>query len=268
MPGLLQMTDNAARVKSTVEGGLVHLRLDHAASSNVLDLPMISALTDAIARIDPATVRAVLISAEGRNFSVGGDLRGMAAAPDRGALLRQMADCFHDGLRRLEGLGVPVVVAVNGTAAGGGLSLALAGDILIGGESSGYMMAYTAIGLSADGGSSFLLPKLIGLRLTQDMAYLGRRLDAAEALVAGLVTRIVADDALLDEALAVARQLAAGPTGAFRRMKALIDAGHRADFAHHVESEAAAIAASAAGHDGGEGVRAFLDRRPPAFRGD
>jgi 2-(1,2-epoxy-1,2-dihydrophenyl)acetyl-CoA isomerase len=262
------MTATPARVNSTVEGGLVHLRLAHAEGGNVLDLPMIEALADAIARIDPATARAVLISAEGRNFSVGGDLRGMAAADDRGALLRRMADVFHDGLRRLEGLGVPVVVAVNGNAAGGGLSLALAGDILIGGESSGYMMAYTAIGLSADGGSTFRLPKLIGLRLTQEMAYLGRRLNAAEALAAGLITRVVPDDAVLGEALAVARQLSAGPTGAFRRMKALIDAGSRTDFAHHVDSEADAIAAAAAGHDGGEGVRAFLERRPPAFTGE
>lgn len=260
--------DAQNRVKSTVEAGLVHLRLDHAEAGNVLDIPMIHALTDAIEAIDAATVRAVLISAEGRNFSVGGDLRGMAEADDRGAMLRRMAERFHDGLRRLEALGVPVVVAVNGNAAGGGLSVALTGDVLIGGESSGYMMAYTAIGLSADGGATFRLPKLIGLRLTQEMAYLGRRLDAAEALAAGLITRVVPDEALLDEALAVARQLANGPTGAFRRMKGLIDAGYRADFAHHVDSEADAIAASAAGHDGGEGVRAFLERRAPVFRGE
>ena len=262
------MSDAVKGVESTVDGGLVHLRLDHADGGNVLDLAMIFALAEAIDQIDAATVRAVLISAAGRNFCVGGDLRGMAAADDRGAMLRRMADRFHDGLRRLEALRVPVVVAVNGNAAGGGLSLALAGDIVIGGQTSGYMMAYTAIGLSADGGSTFRLPRLIGLRLTQEMAYLGRRLDAVEALAAGLITRVVPDDTLLDEALAVARQVADGPTSALRRMKELIDVGYRADFARQLESEADAIAISAADHDGGEGVRAFLERRPARFMGN
>jgi len=174
---------------------------------------------------------------------------------------------LHDGLRRLEALGVPVVTAVNGHAAGAGLSLAAAGDVVVGAAGSAYMMAYTAIGLTADGGATFRLPRLIGVRLTQEMAYLNRRLNAGEALAAGLITRVVADDELLDEALAIARRLAEGPTSAFRTMKRLIDSGSRSDFAQHLEAEGAAIAAAAAGPDAGEGVRAFLDRRPPQFGG-
>lgn len=261
------MTEAEAWVKVSVEAGLAHLRLNRAGEGNVLDLAMIDALTSAILALDPVAVRAVLISAEGRNFSVGGDLRGMAAAEDRGALLRSMADRFHEGLKHLEALGVPVVTAVNGNAAGAGLSLAAGGDVVIGGAGSGYMMAYTAIGLSADGGATFRLPRLIGLRLTQEMAFLNRRLDAAEALATGLVTRVVPDEALLDEALAVARKLAGGPTGAFRAMKRLLDTGARADFAAHLDAEGQAIALTAAGEDAGEGVRAFLERRPPVFRG-
>ena len=228
---------------------------------------MIAALDAAILQAEQASARAVLISAEGRNFCVGGDLRGMAAAGDRGALLREMADGLHAGLRRLDGLGVPVVAAVNGSAAGAGLSLAVAGDILIGSEGSSYRMAYTAIGLSADGGSTFHLPRLIGLRLTQEMAYLNRSLNAAEALASGLLTRVVPDDSLLDEALGVARQLAQGPTGAFRRMKRLLGNGLRNSFAAQLDVEAEAIAESAAMADAGEGVRAFLERRSPDFRG-
>jgi 2-(1,2-epoxy-1,2-dihydrophenyl)acetyl-CoA isomerase len=232
-----------ACLSETVEGGLVHLRLDNPAQGNVLDIPMIAALADAIGRIDAVSVRAVLISAAGRNFSVGGDLKGMAEAPDRHAMLRQMADVFHTGLQMLDDLGAPVVVAVNGAAAGGGLSVAMAGDIILGAASSSYMMAYTAIGLSPDGGASYRLPRLVGLRLAQEMAYLGRKLDAAEALAAGLITRIVPDAVLLDEALALARRLAEGPTGAFRQMKRLFDESARSDLASQLAREARAIAA-------------------------
>jgi 2-(1,2-epoxy-1,2-dihydrophenyl)acetyl-CoA isomerase len=255
-------------VSLEIDAGLAHLRLANPALGNVLDLPMIAALASAIARIERESVRAVLISAEGRNFCVGGDLRGMAEAEDRGALLREMADGLHAALRQLDGLGVPVVTAVNGSAAGAGLSLAAAGDVVIGGEASSYMMAYTAIGLSADGGATFHLPRLIGLRLTQEMAYLNRRLDGAEALAAGLITRLVPDGALLDEALAMARQLAQGPTGAFRSMKRLLGDGLRNSFAAQLDAEAEAITASAAMADAGEGVRAFLERRKPEFRGE
>ena len=248
--------------------GLAHLRLANPAQGNVLDLPMIAALDAAVGQVESADVRAILISAEGRNFCVGGDLRGMAAAEDRGALLRQMADGLHASLRRIAALGVPVVIAVNGSAAGAGLSLAAFGDIVIGGQDSSYMMAYTAIGLSADGGATFALPRLIGLRLTQEMAFLNRRLNAVEALAAGLITQVVADDALLDESMAVARRLAQGPTGAFRRIKQLLADGYLSDLGTQLDSEAEAIASAAAMADAGEGVRAFLERRKPDFRGE
>lgn len=248
--------------------GLAHLRLANPAQGNVLDLPMIAALDAAVGQVESADVRAILISAEGRNFCVGGDLRGMAAAEDRGALLRQMADGLHASLRRIAALGVPVVIAVNGSAAGAGLSLAAFGDIVIGGQDSSYMMAYTAIGLSADGGATFALPRLIGLRLTQEMAFLNRRLNAVEALAAGLITQVVADDALLDESMAVARRLAQGPTGAFRRIKQLLADGYLSDLGTQLDSEAEAIASAAAMADAREGVRAFLERRKPDFRGE
>lgn len=255
-------------VSVTIADGLAHLRLTNPAQGNVLDLAAIAALAAAVGQIEGAVVRAILITAEGRNFCVGGDLRGMAASDDRGVLLRQMADGLHASLRRIEALGVPVVVAVNGSAAGAGLSLVAFGDIVIGAEDSSYVMAYTAIGLSADGGSTFALPRLIGLRLTQEMAYLNRKLDSGEALAAGLITRVVADEALPEEAMAAARQLAAGPTGAFRRIKRLLGDSLRQSFDAQLDNEAEAISSAAAMADAGEGVRAFLERRKPDFRGE
>ena len=249
------------------EAGLVHLRLNRAQAGNVLDLPMIVALADAIAAIDPATTRAVLISAAGRNFCVGGDLRGMAESADMGERLHQMAGRFHEGLKRLEALPAPVVVAVGGNAAGGGLSLAIAGDVVIGGEGSSYMMAYSAIGLSPDGGATHRLPRLIGLRLTQDMAYCNRRLDAAEALQAGLITRIVPDAALDAEALAIAQNLANGATAGFGRIKRLLGQSAASALEDQLDREAEAIVASGRTRDAREGVNAFLGRRPPQFTG-
>ncbi|MEZ5735617.1 MAG: enoyl-CoA hydratase-related protein [Novosphingobium sp.] len=257
-----------AHLSCTVETGLAHLRLANPAAGNVLDLPMIHAFSEALLGLSRSEVRAVLISAEGDNFCVGGDLNAMNEAADRGALLSDMAGAFHKGLAGLNALDVPVVTAINGVAAGGGLSLALAGDIVIGGKSSAYMMAYTAIGLSPDGGSSWILPRLVGLRLAQEMAFLNRRVNADEALAAGLVTCIVPDEVLLEEATDTARRLAEGPTAAFHRMKHLFGQSFGNDLGTQFEAEAEAITACAAGHDGGEGVRAFLERRKPAFRGE
>jgi len=248
--------------------GLAHIRFTNPEEGNVLGVRSITELDEAVDQIRQAQSRVVVISAEGRNFCVGGDLRGMAAAEDRGALLGEMADVLHRALLELDRLGVPVVAAVNGAAAGAGLSLVAAADIAIGGEGSSYLMAYTAIGLSADGGSSFYLPRLIGLRLTQEMAYLNRALNAEEALAAGLITKVVADADVLSAALEVANRLAQGPTGAYRRMKALLSSGFGNSLAGQLDAEARAIASAAATADAGEGVRAFLERRKPRFTGE
>ncbi len=257
----------AERVVASCEAGLVHIRLNSPQTGNALDLPLIGALCDAIAAIDAPVTRAVLITAEGRNFCVGGDLRGMAESADMPETLRKMATPFHAGLKRLEELDAPVVTAINGTAAGGGLSLGIAGDIVLGGADSGYLMAYSAIGLSPDGGATHRLPRLINLRLTQDMAYLNRRLDAAEALQAGLITRIIADDALQAEALTIARSLASGPTAGFGRIKRLLAESTNNGLADQLDSEAVSIVGASGTQDAREGVCAFLERRPARFNG-
>lgn len=257
----------AERLQVTREAGLLHLRLNSPQTGNVLDLPMIAALAETIAAIDPPTTRAVLITAAGRNFCVGGDLRGMAESADMGARLQAMAGPFHEALKALDALDAPVVVAVNGNAAGGGLSLAIAGDVVLGARGSSYRMAYSAIGLSPDGGATHRLPRLIGLRLAQEMAYLNRCLDAEEALQAGLITRIVSDDALDAEALAVARGLAGGPTAGFGRIKRLFGQSTAGDLSGQLDREAAAIVASGRTCDAREGVSAFLERRSPRFTG-
>lgn len=247
--------------------GLVHIRLNSPQTGNALSLSLIGALCDAINAIDAASTRAVLITAEGRNFCVGGDLRGMADSADMPETLRKMATPFHEGLKRLEELGAPVITAINGTAAGGGLSLGIAGDVVLGGAGSSYLMAYSAIGLSPDGGATHRLPRLIGLRLTQDMAYLNRKLDVSEALQAGLITRIIADDELQAEALTIAERIAAGPTAGFGRIKRLLAESAGSALADQLDREAVSIIGAGGTQDAREGVCAFLERRPARFNG-
>ncbi|MCU1345913.1 MAG: hypothetical protein JWL70_2179, partial [Acidimicrobiia bacterium] len=165
-------------------------------------------------------------------------------------------------------LDVPVIAAVQGSVAGAGLSLTAACDLVIAARSAKFVLAYSRVGLSPDGGASWALPRLVGLRRALELALLNRMLSADEALEWGLITMVVDDAALENEALALAQQLAAGPTralGAARRlMRAATDTGLRDQLA----AEAREVSANGARHDGQEGVKAFLEKRAPQFRGD
>lgn len=248
-----------------IAGGLARLTLNNPAAGNVLNVPMLDALSAATAKLAAAPPRAVLLSAAGKNFCVGGDVRAFSVAPDRGALLHEMAGSLHESVIRLAELPSPVVVAVQGAAAGAGLSLAAGADILLAGQGASFTMAYTGIGFSADGGASYFLPRHIGLRRTQELAYTNRRLNAAEALEWGLVTRVVEDAILVQEAVAVAQNLANGPTRAYAAMKSLLIAG--GSLRAQLDAEAQKIVETAASDDGGEGAAAFCARRKPEFMG-
>lgn len=246
--------------------GLAELVLDSAATGNALTLESCRRLRDQVASLqDRAEVRAVLLRSEGRAFCVGGSLDAFAAAeaPDR--LLDGMAGALHTALIGLRELAAPVVVAVQGAAAGAGLGLAAAGDLVFAGRAASFTWAYTAVGLSGDGGTSWLLPRLIGLRRTQELALTNRRLGAEEAAAMGLVTTVVEDAELAQTAREAAERLARGPTAAYAAVKRLLDASLQTPFARQLDEEKREIAALAASADGREGVRAFLERRPARF---
>jgi len=252
-------------IKLETAGGLARLTLNNPDAGNALDQPMIEALDAATAQLAAEPPRAVLITAEGKNFCVGGDIRAFHTATDRGALLRRMAGRLHDSVRRLAALNAPVVAAVQGAAAGAGLSLAAGADMLIAARGAHFTMAYTGIGISSDGGASYYLPRLIGLRRTQELAYTNRRLPVEEALAWGLVCAVVEDDALAAEAKALATRLAAGPTLAYAAMKRLLAA--EAGLDEQLDAELDNVSATAASRDAAEGVAAFLARRQPDFTG-
>lgn len=252
-------------VTLTVENGLARLTLNSPATGNAMDLALLGALAQATQALLDAPPRAVLLRGAGKNFCVGGDIRAFASAPAPAALLREMADSVHVSVRNLAALPAPVLAVVQGAAAGAGLSLAAGADILLAGSGASFAMAYTGIGLSADGGASYILPRLIGLRRTQELAYTNRRISAAEALAWGLVTQVVEDAALDEAAEALAQRLASGPTRAYANMKRLFASG--ADLCAQLDLEAEAISEAASTADGREGVAAFLARRKPAYTG-
>lgn len=247
--------------------GIARLTLNRPEQGNAIDFALAEALRDAAQDVagDPA-VRVVVLTGAGRMFCVGGDIGLMAAAGDAaGPVLHKLADTLHDAVLTLAEMGKPLVVLVNGPAAGAGLSLAALGDIVLAADNAHFTAAYTAIGLTPDGGMSWLLPRLVGLRVAQDMLLTNRRVKAEEALALGLISRTVAADALEAEGAALLATLAAAPTRALGKVRWLLAEAQNNGLAVHLNLEAQSIA-NAAQDEGREGVSAFLAKRKPDFR--
>ncbi len=250
--------------------GVVHLKLNRPKAANALNLQMGKDLMHASIAIDEdPSVRAVVIGAEGKMFCAGGDLAYFAEAGDGiGALLKELTTYLHAAISRFARMRAPVIAAVNGTAAGAGFSMMCATDLAIAAESAKFSMAYTGVGLSPDGSSSYYLPRLIGTRRTLELMITNRRLTAAEALDWGLVNQVVADDAVESTALELASQLAAGPTASYDTVKKLVLASASETLESQMELETRGIAGATHTADGKEGIRAFLAKEKPAFQGE
>jgi 2-(1,2-epoxy-1,2-dihydrophenyl)acetyl-CoA isomerase len=248
-------------------GAVARLTLNRPRAGNALDMEMAAQLMRAaIACDEDQSVRCVLLTGAGRLFCAGGDVGAFAAAGDGvGAMLKEITAYLHMAMSRLMRMDKPLVTAVNGPAAGAGFSMAIAGDIALAAQSAHFTLAYTALGLSPDGGSTWLLPRLVGLRLAQDLAITNRRVGAEEAARIGLVTRVAPDDSIADEALAVAVQLAGSATGAIGRTRNLLLSSFGSTLETQMEAEARALACGAALPHGREGVAAFTERRKPDF---
>ncbi|EOD64535.1 enoyl-CoA hydratase/isomerase family protein [Amycolatopsis vancoresmycina] len=241
-------------VSVAVEDGVAHVRLTRG-RGNPIGLATAEGLLAAARRCGDAG--AVLLTAAGPAFCVGGDLREFAAAADLGAHLDRVTGALHEALRIFAGLDAPVVAAVRGAAAGAGLGLVGAADLVIAAEDAGFVAAYTRIGYTPDAGVSWSLPRLVGPRPALDLLLTNRRLSAAEACAAGLVTSVAADPE--ETAAALARRLAGNP--AYGVTKRLVRTGAAASFGEHLDTEARAIAEAAISPQGRDGVAAFLGER-------
>jgi 2-(1,2-epoxy-1,2-dihydrophenyl)acetyl-CoA isomerase len=217
---------------------------------------------------DDPQVRCLLVTGAGKAFCGGGDVREFVDnLPRIGAHIKELTTYLHGAVSRLCRTDKPVVVAVNGVAAGGGLSLVLAGDLVLAAESARFTMAYSKIGATPDGSSSYFLPRLVGLRRAMELYLTNRVLSAGEALTWGLVTRVVPDAELRATAEALARELAQGPTRAFGAAKRLFHQATWESLETQMELEAQIIAASGRTEDFREGVTAFANKKTPTFRG-
>ena len=251
------------------DGGVATITLNRPQVGNALDLPTARALMDAVIACDEDdAVRCVLLTGAGRLFCAGGDVAAFAEAGDKlPVFLKEITVYVHAAVARLLRMNKPVVTAVNGSAAGAGVGLAILGDIVLAGPKAQFALAYTGIGLSPDGGTTWLLPRLVGLRRAQELCLRNKRVPAEEAAAIGLVTRVVEGD-LMAEALAVAQDLARSATPALGVTRRLLLDSATASLETQLDAESRGIASLARTAEGKEGIAAFLEKRAPNFTGD
>jgi 2-(1,2-epoxy-1,2-dihydrophenyl)acetyl-CoA isomerase len=253
-----------------VAGGIATVRLDRPGNANAINVAMAADLRElATALAGDPSVRVVFLGGNGPMFTAGGDIGLFAATPpaELPPLLRRMIDDYHLALERLTELDAPIVAAVRGSAAGGGLGLVCAADYVVAADDAVFTVGYAGIGLTADGGNSWFLPRLIGMRRAQEMFLLNRRLTAPEALEWGLVNRVVPAEHVDTDAAEVAARLAAGPTRAFGGMRRLLRQSLETDLRGQLAAEKTEIVDIAATPDAAEGIAAFAAHRPPRFTG-
>jgi 2-(1,2-epoxy-1,2-dihydrophenyl)acetyl-CoA isomerase len=215
------------------------------------------------------TVRSVTITGAGRGFSSGADLKaGFDPTPEgHPDVMTALRERYHPIIETIREMPKPVLAAVNGPAVGIGCSLALACDLVLAKESAYFLLAFVNIGLVPDGGSSFIIPSRVGYARAAEMAMLGERIPALQALEWGLINRVAADDVFAAEVDALAERLATGPTASFAGSKRQLNAWVHRGFQDQLELEAGIQQEMAASADFLEGVQAFLGKRPPEFTG-
>ncbi|NUR59479.1 MAG: enoyl-CoA hydratase/isomerase family protein [Catenulispora sp.] len=263
-------------VRHEFAAGVAWITLDRPESLNAIDADQRDRIIRLLraASADPQT-RVVVLTATGRGFCTGADLRpkpgAAAAGPARPPAPGDVARTIRDGAQALIAAVLdcekPVIAAVNGIAAGLGAHLALACDLVIAAESAKFIEIFARRGLVPDGGGAYLLTRLVGVHKAKELIFFADDVPAAEALVLGLVNRVVPDAVLEKTAREWAERLAAGPTRAFGLAKNLVNRALEVDRATAFREEADAVELNMATEDAREGVRAFVERRPPEFTG-
>ena len=249
------------------EQGLAIMTFNNPARGNVLDMAMASAFASAIQQVaSHQGVRALLITAQGKQFCVGGDVTSMAdESRPLTDILRELLEPVHAAMAMLAMFRFPVICSINGAVGGGGIGLALCGDLVLAAESMKLRGGYSAIGLTPDVGGSWFVTRRAGAARAKEIFLTNRPFTSQECLRIGLVDAVHPDAELHDAALKLARQLASGPAEAQARIKSLIGYAHQHTLEQHLDAERESMYASGESADGREGVRAFMEKRAPKF---
>ena len=252
-------------VLTEVDGDVWRITLNRPEAGNALTPTLAGELAAAFTN-RPAETRTVLVLGNGPRFCVGGDVQSFSDADDPGAFVGRLAHDWHAVIRQLLETPVPVVAGVHGAVAGAGLGLIGACDLVVCARGTKLRPAYGAIGFSPDGGSSWALARALGAPRALELMLTNGSLSAGDAHMFGLVGRLVEDEELRESAIALAHEIAAGPIRAMVRTRALVRRAAIRTLEEQLDDEAQLIAESAADPEGREGVRAFVEKRPPDFR--
>jgi 2-(1,2-epoxy-1,2-dihydrophenyl)acetyl-CoA isomerase len=255
-------------VDVTTDGPAARILLNRPDALNAWNEQFGRDLLDAVTTLaGDEAVRAVLITGAGRGFSSGADLKEQRDGDGMPDLSSRLKDIYHPIITGLREMPKPVVAAVNGPAVGIGCSLALAADLIVAAESSYFLLAFVNIGLVPDGGSTAFIPARVGYARAAEMAMLGERVPAKQALDWGLVNQVVPDDELEPVSTALLERLANGPTASYAGSKQLLNRRVYTDLAGQLDAEAEAQRGQGQSKDFVEGVVAFVEKRPPNFTG-
>ena len=252
------------------DGAVAILKFDHQEVMNAVSVDMFGGLNEALDEVEErrADVRCLVLTGAGRAFCTGANLQGRNnSVTKKSGAGSTLETAFHPFLRRLRGLHCPIVTAVNGPAAGAGMSFAMMGDLILCARSSYFLQAFRRIGLVPDCGSTWMLPRLIGRARAVELSLLGEKLPAEKALEWGLINRVHDDAVLMEEAMKLAHELANGPTIALSLIRKLYWESPENSFEDQINLEVQSQRIAGAAEDFKEGVGAFLEKRPAKFTG-
>lgn len=254
-------------IRFEIEGPVARIVLDRPEVGNALDIPMARELMECAIRCEADdAIRCVVLTGSGKLFCAGGDVVAFSNAGEKlPDFLREITAYVHAAISSLVKMSKPLLVAVNGPVAGAGIGLAILGDIVLADPAAHFTLAYTAIGMTPDGATTWMLPRLIGLRRAQELCLTNRRVKADEAAQIGLITRVAEAGALKTEADALALTLAHSATTALGATRRLLIESFSNPLEAQMELESRSISAQARGRDGKEGVASFVEKRKPRF---
>ncbi len=263
------MDHQEPRIIVSTDGGVATVRLNDPGSMNALSASMAAELDTVVAELSADDhVRCLVITGTGRGFCAGGDVQSFYDNRDNpDAVMRAILEGLHGAVERLLDAPFPTIAAINGVVAGAGMGVAMATDLAVAVDTAVFTMAYTGIGVSPDGSSTYFLPRLVGTRRAMEMILTNNRIGASRALELGLVNSVVSPDEFDEAVRRLAGSLAEGPTVAYVRARRLIRSSLASDPVAQMAAEADSIMAAATTWDFREGVSAFIEKRAPKFEG-